>query len=257
VPVLAPGTGKTATGYLWAFRTGPFSDRQAVVFRFSPDRNQSTATQALRSFRGILQVDGYAGYNEVLRGEGVIEAGCFAHARRKYFDLWQATKSPAAQLALTQIGKLYDIERDCREASIAERLDQRQTRAGPILAEFKAWLESTYAKSPPRSALAKAIQYNLNRWKALVRYLGDGRINIDTNPVENCIRGIAVPRSSIRSSRAASSTTSNPTPTSSISSPGCQPPGPATSILCCPGTIGRRIVQPIRFARGKAMPIKP
>ena len=192
VPVLAPGTGKTATGYLWAFRSGPFSDRQAVVFRFSPDRNQSTATKTLSSFHGILQVDGYAGYNEVLRREGVIEAGCFAHARRKYFDLWQATKSPAGQTAIAQIAKLYEIERDCRKASIAERAEQRRARAGPILAECKGWLESTYAKSPPRSALAKAIQYNLNRWKALVRYLDDGRINIDTNPVENCIRGIAV-----------------------------------------------------------------
>ena len=192
VPVLAPGTGKTATGYLWAFRTGPFSDRQAVVFRFSAHRNQQVPKQVLSSFSGILQVDGYAGYNEVLRRAEVTEAGCFAHARRKYFELWHATKSPAAQTALAQIAKLYEIERDCREASNEARVEQRRTRAGPILAEFKAWLESTYAKSPPRGALAKAIQYNLNRWKALARYLEDGRINIDTNPVENCIRGIAV-----------------------------------------------------------------
>ncbi len=126
VPVLAPGAGKTATGYLWAFRTGPFSDRQAVLFRFSPHRNQDTATQALRAFRGVLQVDGYAGYNAVLRREGVIEAGCFAHARRKYFELWQATKSPAAQTAMAQIAKLYQIERDCRETSNEERAEQRR-----------------------------------------------------------------------------------------------------------------------------------
>lgn len=79
------------------------------------------ATQALSSFRGVLQVDGYAGYNEVLRREGVIESGCFAHARRKYFDLWQATKSPAAQTAMTQIAKLYQIERDCRETLTVNR----------------------------------------------------------------------------------------------------------------------------------------
>lgn len=192
VPVLSPGTGRTATGYLWAFRSGPFSDRQAVVFKFSPTRSQDTPTELLQSFRGILQVDGYAGYNQTLRRDEVIEAACFAHARRKFFEVWEATKSPAAQLALTQIGKLYDIERECHDVSIAERAYQRQERAAPILAHFRTWLEATYTKSPPRGALAKAIQYSLNRWKALERYLQDGRINIDTNPVENCIRGVAL-----------------------------------------------------------------
>lgn len=192
VPVLAPGTGKTATGYLWAFRTGPFSNRQAVVFKFSSSRSQDTPNQVLRGFVGTLQIDGYAGYNTVVRREDVSEGGCFAHVRRNYFDLWKATKSPSAELAMLQIGKLYEIERDCAHASIEERALERQARAGPILETFKEWLQSTHAKAPPRGALAKAIQYNLNRWNALTRYLYDGRINIDTNPVENCIRGIAL-----------------------------------------------------------------
>lgn len=110
------------------------------------------------------------------------------------FEVWEATKSPTAQAAIAEIGKLYEIERDLKGRPPDERRDERIRRAAPILTAFKTWLDKTYAKSPPRGELAKAIHYTLNRWKALQRYLADGMLAIDNNPVENAIRGIAVGR---------------------------------------------------------------
>jgi transposase len=194
VPVLQPGNGRTATGYLWAYRSGPWQPTQAVVFDFAMSRGQATPTRFLQGYQGVLQVDGYAGYNEVLRRDGVIEAGCMAHARRYFVEVWDATQSPAAQTAITEIARLYAIESEIKDLSVAQRQHQRQARAGPILDAFRQWLEAVRAKTGPRSALAKALQYTLNRWSALVRYVDDGRINIDNNPVENSIRGIALGR---------------------------------------------------------------
>ena len=194
VPVLQPGNGRTATGYLWAYRSGPWQPTQAVVFDFAMSRGQATPARFLQGYQGVLQVDGYAGYNDVLRRDGVIEAGCMAHARRYFVEVWDATKSPAAQTAITEIARLYAIESEIKDLSVAQRQHQRQARAGPILDAFRQWLEAVRAKTGPRSALAKALQYTLNRWSALVRYVDDGRINIDNNPVENSIRGIALGR---------------------------------------------------------------
>lgn len=194
VPVLEPGNGRTATGYLWAYRSGPWNSTQAVVFDFAMSRGQATPTAFLEGCQGVLQVDGYAGYNAVLRREGVIEAGCMAHARRKFVEVWEATKSPAAQTAIAEIARLYAIEADVKELAIDERQRIRHARAGPILDALRQWLEATYGKIAKNSALGKAIQYTLNRWKALIRYIEDGRINIDNNPVENAIRGIALGR---------------------------------------------------------------
>ena len=153
-------------------------------------RGQATPSRFLQDYQGVLQVDGYAGYNEVLHRDGVIEAGCMAHSRRKFVEVWETTRSPAAQTAIAEIARLYAIESEVKNLTVEERQRQRQARAGPILDALRQWLEVTDAKTAPRSALAKAIQYSLNRWKALVRYLEDGRINIDNNPVENAIRGI-------------------------------------------------------------------
>lgn len=194
VPVLQPGNGRTATGYLWAYRTGPWHPIQAVVFDFAMSRGQATPTRFLQDYQGVLQVDGYAGYNEVLRRDGVVEAGCMAHARRKFVEVWETSRSPAAQTAITEIARLYAIESDLQDLSVEERQRQRQARAGPILDALRQWLEATYAKIAHNSALGKAIQYSLNRWKALVCYVQNGRINIDNNPVENVIRGIALGR---------------------------------------------------------------
>jgi transposase len=194
VPVLAPGTGRTATGYLWAYRTLPSASLQAVAFDFAMSRSKEHPTRVLAGFAGTLQVDGYAGYGEVLGREDVIEAGCWAHARRKFVEVWESTHSPVAQQAIARIAKLYELERTLHDASIEERQRQRQARAGPLLDSLHEWLQAMHAKASPRSALAKAMLYTLNRWKALLRYVDDGRLPPDTNAVENAIRGIAVGR---------------------------------------------------------------
>ncbi len=173
VPVLQPGNGRTATGYLWAYRSGPWQPVQAVVFDFAMSRGQATPARFLQDYQGVLQVDGYAGYNDVLRRDGVLEAGCMAHARRNFVEVWETTKSPAAQTAITEIARLYVIESEVQDLSVAERQYQRQARAGPILDAFRQWLEAVRAKTAPRSALAKALQYTLNRWSALVRYVDE------------------------------------------------------------------------------------
>jgi transposase len=192
VRVLDPGSGKTATGYLWAYRTLPSSQLQAVVFDFAMSRSGAHPTRMLANFIGTLQVDGYSGYREVLARPGVIEAGCFAHARRKFVEVFEATRSPIAQQAILQIAELYKLEREFHSLSIIERQQQRQERAVPLLETLHAWLLAMHAQASPRSALAQAMLYSLNRWKALTRYVEDGRLPPDTNAVENAIRGIAV-----------------------------------------------------------------
>ena len=168
VPVLAPGTGRTATGYLWAYRTLPSASLQAVVFDFAMSRGKEHPSRMLASFAGTLQVDGYAGYGEVLAREEVIEAGCWVHARRKFVEVWESTRSPVAQQAIARIATLYELERTLQEASVEERQRQRQARAGPLLDSLHAWLQAMHAKASPRGALAKAMLYTLNRWKALL-----------------------------------------------------------------------------------------
>ena len=194
VPVLDPGAGKTATGYLWAYRSGAFSALKAVAFDFAMSRAGEHPTRFLTPFTGTLVVDGYSGYNGVLRRPDMIEAGCMAHARRPFYEIAQATGSPIAQSALIEIGRLYAIEAELKHLPPEQRATERQARAGPILAEFKGWLDSTYAKSPPKSAIGKAIAYAIKRWAALIRYLDDGSLNIDNNPVENAIRGVCLGR---------------------------------------------------------------
>lgn len=194
VPVLDPGSGRTATGYLWAYRSGAWSPLQAVIYDFAMTRGREAPSRFLEPFRGTLLVDGYAGYGEVLRRPGMTEAGCWAHVRRQFFEVYEATQSPAAQAALVEIAKLYEIERDFKDKPPDERLAARQQRAAPIIAAFKAWLDKTYGKSPPRSVLAKAMLYTLNRWKSLNVYLRDAMLGIDNNPVENAIRGVALGR---------------------------------------------------------------
>jgi transposase len=167
VPVLDPGAGKTATGYLWAYRSGPWSQLQAVAFNFAMSRAAEHPSRFLTAFTGTLVVDGYSGYNSVLKRANIIEAGCMAHARRPFYEIAQATGSPIAQSALIAIGQLYEIEAGLKHLGPIERATERKARAGPILAEFKRWLDVTYANSPPKSAIGKATAYAINRWTAL------------------------------------------------------------------------------------------
>jgi transposase len=194
LPVLAPGTGKTRTGILWVYRSGPWSPLQAVVFDYAEGRGQTWPKAFLDGFTGTLQIDGYAGYNAVLAQDGVVEAGCWAHVRREFYDVFKATRSPMAAEALRRIRALYQIEADLKDQTPAARAAQRQARAEPRLKAFKDWLDETLLKLPPGSGLAKAIGYALGRWAALRVYLQDGRISIDSNPVERALRGVAVGR---------------------------------------------------------------
>lgn len=197
VSVLDPGTGKTATGYVWAYRTLPSDPVQAVTFDFAMSRAQQHANRMLANFQGTLQVDGYAGYNQILARPGVIEAGCWAHARRKFVEVYETTQSPVAQQAITRIAALYAIEREIgtpEEVTILDRERHRKARAGPLLEAFRDWLLASHGKAPARSALAQAMKYTLNRWPALTRYVEDGRLPLDTNAVENSIRPLALGR---------------------------------------------------------------
>ena len=200
IPVLAPGTGKTKTGRLWTYvrddQPSGSTDPPAVLFRYSPDRKGERPRAHLQHFRGILQADGYAGFQGLYdrQDEPLVEAACWAHARRKYFDLHAATGSPVALEALERIGALYKIEQDIRGETPAQRQAKRQTRAAPLLEELQQWLRETARKTSRKSDLAAAIGYTLSRWTALTRYCQDGRIEIDNNAAERALRTVALGR---------------------------------------------------------------
>jgi len=197
VPVLAPGAGRTKTGRLWAYvrddRPAADATPPAVLFRYSPDRKGRHPQTHLKGFRGILQADAYAGFN-ALYGEHIVEAACWAHVRRKFYDLAQHGAAPLAEEALRRIAALYAIEAEVRGQPPDRRKAARQARAGPRLAAFKAWLEVTLSQVSTKSALAAAIKYALAHWTALVRYVDDGRIEIDNNAAERAIRAVALGR---------------------------------------------------------------
>lgn len=203
VPVLAPGAGKTRTGRLWAYvrddrpATGPAPP--AAFYRYSPDRRGCHPQAHLAGFRGVLQTDGYAGFGELYQPgpDGrprVFEAACWAHVRRKFFDLHADKRAPLAGEALARIGRLYDIEDAARGKPPDERARIRKQRAAPELDAFKAWAEAALQKLSGKSDMALAIRYALSRWEALTRYLDDGRIEVDNNAAERAIRAIAIGR---------------------------------------------------------------
>jgi transposase len=200
IPVLAPGTGKTKTGRLWIYvrddQPAGSTDPPAVLFRYSPDRKGERPRQHLKDFRGILQADGYAGFQGLYdrEREPLIEAACMAHARRKYFDLHAATASPIALEALERIGALYQIEAEIRGKLPDERRAERQARAAALLKEMHEWLHVTVRKVSKKSELARAIGYTLSRWTALTRYCDDGRVEIDNNAAERALRAVALGR---------------------------------------------------------------
>jgi transposase len=198
VPVLDPGRGKTKTGRLWVYAreqrgwNGPAPP--AAVYLFAPDRKAERPVAHLQHFTGVLHVDGYAGFERVAAREGVTLAACWAHTRRKFYDVEQATGSPIAAEALRRIATLYEVEAKARGQSPAQRLAWRRTLSRPHLAAMKRWLEAQLGLVPARSTLAEAIRYALGRWPALTRFLDDGRIELDTNPVERAIRPVALGR---------------------------------------------------------------
>ena len=198
VPVLEPGRGSTKTGRLWTYvRDGrPWADVAfpAVFFRYSPDRKGERPESHLKDFAGVLHADGYAGFDRLYETGRISEAACWAHVRRKFYDIHESNGSPVAAEALARIRALYEIEEALRGRAPEERRSARQARAGPRLDELKAWLETTLAKVSAKSALAVAIRYALTRWAALVRYSDDGHIEIDNNAAERALRAVALGR---------------------------------------------------------------
>jgi transposase len=198
VPVLAPGNGKTKTGRLWTYvrddRPAGDETPAAVWFAYTPDRKGEHPRVHLSKFTGTLQADGYAGFEQIYEAGRIREAACWAHVRRKFYDLVAAHKSPVATEALERIGALYAIEKEIRGRSPAERREVRNERARPLLESLKQWLEATLGKLSRKSDTALAVRYALGRWEALVRYVDDGRIEIDNNAAERALRVVALGR---------------------------------------------------------------
>jgi len=166
----------------------------AAVYLFAPDRKAARSASHLEDFKGVLHVDGYAGF-ERLTGKGdVVLAACWAHTRGKFYEVAEAIGSPVAAEALRRVGGLYVIEARVRGQSSAHRLAERRSFSRPIVQSLHAWLEAQLPRVAGRSTLAEAIRYALSRWEGLTRFLHDGRIELDTNPVERAIRPVALGR---------------------------------------------------------------
>jgi transposase len=197
VPVLCPGRGRTKQGRLWTYvrddRPAASTEPPAVLFRYSPDRKGERPQAHLACFTGVLQADAYAGFDR-LYGERIQEAACWAHVRRKFYDIHVAHASPIAAEALDRIGRLYGIEAEIRGRPPDERAAVRQARAGPELEALHAWLHATVMQLSKKSELALAIRYALSRWSALTRYRDDGRLEIDNNAAERALRAVALGR---------------------------------------------------------------
>jgi transposase len=202
VPVLCPGRGTTKQGRLWTYvrddRTSGNSTPPAVWFAYSPDRKGLHPRAHLKDFCGILQADGYAGfdklYNEANPNHPIKEAACWAHVRRKFYDIQVANDSPLAKTALERIGELYGIEADIRGQSADIRREIRHARSGPLLDALYRWFKETLTQVSAKSELAVATRYAMSRWKALTRFTADGTIDIDNNAAERALRAVALGR---------------------------------------------------------------
>lgn len=189
---LDPGNGKTHPSYMWAYRNCAYGgDPPIVVFDYQTSRAGKHARQFLDGWQGTLMVDDYSGYKAMF-ANGVTELGCWAHARRKFFDVHVANKSPIAAEALQRIAKLYAVEQAAKGLDNEARLVLRQEQALPLLTDLHDWLVTTRVKTPDGTKIAKAIDYTIKRWPALIRYVESGAFPIDNNPVENAIRPIAI-----------------------------------------------------------------
>ena len=194
VAMLDPGAGKTKKAYLWSYCTTPFETTQGVIYDFAESRAGHHAKDFLGEWKGILVCDDYSGYKQLLT-QGITDAGCMAHARRKFHDLFVNHKSQVAEAALPFFSRLYQVEQKTATLTASERQQLRHAESQPIMASLRAWLVAQRQVVPEGSAIAKAIDYSLKRWAALTRFLDDGDIPIDNNWNENRIRPIAIGRS--------------------------------------------------------------
>ena len=197
--MLKPGAGKTHRAYLWSYCTTAYNPTRAVVFDFADSRGG----QHCRAFLGLpgqggwhgsLVCDDFSGYKACFE-MGVSEAGCLAHARRKFHELWVNHQSTIGEQALKFFIQLYAVEREVHDLDAGQRRRIRQDKARPVADAFEQWLRQQRQKLPEGSATLKAIDYSLNRWTALTRYIDDGNLPPDNNWVENQIRPSAIGRS--------------------------------------------------------------
>jgi len=198
VPVLAPGNGRTKTGRLWTYvrddRPSGDTAAPAVWFAYSPDRRGERPRQHLNLYKGALQADAYAGFQQLYEDGSILEVACWAHTRRKFHEIHIAHPSPITSEAIERIAALYAIEAEIRGSTPEIRKSIRQARARPLLNSMNAWLEATLTKLSRKSDTAAAIRYALSRWPALTRYTDDGQLEIDNNAAERALRVVALGR---------------------------------------------------------------
>ena len=204
VPVLDPGRGKTKTGRLWVLvrdeRPWGSTAPPAAFYRYSPDRKGEHAEMLLGSCRGFLHADAYAGFGGLYEPDPatgqarLVEVACWSHARRKLYDVHQATASPIAQDALERIAELFAIEKAIRGQPPDQRLAVRHERARPLVDELKPFLDTSLRRISSKSSLAQAIRYATSRWDALSRFISDGRLEMSNNAAERAIRPLALGR---------------------------------------------------------------
>jgi transposase len=198
IDVLSPGNGKTKQGRLWVYtrddRPSGDTAAPAVWFRYSPDRKGIHPQTHLKDYSGILQADAYAGYNAAYASGRIIEAACWAHARRKFYDIHVAQPTPITTYVLAQIAELYKIESGIRGSPPERRRDVRQELSKPIVTGLFAWLTEQLSTLSRKSVTADAIGYAMNQRQALIRYLDDGIIEIDNNAAERALRTVALGR---------------------------------------------------------------
>jgi transposase len=195
VKLLDPGAGKTARAYVWAYARGEHDDTAGVVYEFCRGRGSKYPAAFLADWRGTLSCDDYGGYDVVFKGNADrIEAGCLAHARRKFDELAKAKASPVAEVAIARIARLYRIEAEAREMDVEQRLAHRRQHAAPLWDELHAWMLAERVRVPDGGPSAAALDYSLRRWAALGRFLHDGAVSIDNNHLENLMRPWAMGR---------------------------------------------------------------
>ena len=195
-PVLDPGRGRTKTGQLWAYaaddRPWGGSDPPGVAYVYAPDRKAERPIAHLEGFKGVLQVDGYAGYRKLADRGDVRLAFCWSHVRRNFYELATPGPAPIALEALERIAALYAVEKDIRGRGADERRAVRQQKSRPLVDALEPWLRAKLGLISQKSKLAEAIRYALSRWEGLTRFIDDGRIELDNNTVERSIRPIAM-----------------------------------------------------------------
>lgn len=182
--------GSTHQGYLWAYRD---VIRNLVLFEYQRGRNKEGPATMLKDFKGFLQTDGYAAYDQFSHRDGIRMLHCMAHARR-YFKEAEDNDKQRSSYALKLFQDIYDVEREIKELSIAERGNIREQVTLPKLNELHTWMTEQYRAVTPKSPIGKALEYTLKRWKELILFTTDGQLEIDNNKIENEIRPIALGR---------------------------------------------------------------